>query len=1202
MSFLAAIGSAIASISLTEVIVGAIIATALSVLAQLIMMPSRKGQRDPFEPTQYTRREVGGTTPVVVGRRLTYGIEVFRKNDSTYPGASSRQFYQVIYSVGPIGFIGNTRVFNERDIFALGHQGAHSSLIDFRFGTLDQAPTGFGWSDIGGDPSQAKNKYDALGLMVTPDAAHPLAYVGRAGINLFLAADEQGRNSGANIAVDSVVDGLTCRRFKNTGGEYVCHVGGHNQWVEYWYNNKRYAAQVEAGTYTANELAEAVEIALNAAVDDDEQATPITFTVSTGTSENTYTGEIETRFTISTTTENVRLLTWTGSHRGADIWDDLGFLRGARYDFDPTKSGGNEFDDLRLAGSGPYSISSFHPFERVFTRNPIRICFELRTNPDVSPGIERPDDFDQSLMYAEEQYCNEIVSVGDVTQYDIQPRNVLPMLKRVYGADGLISGTTRNPSSLLYLIDGSYANEDVSSGVSIESFVPQIVFPFYATKHKVNKIVIKTNNTNAQSYRLQYATKAAHSMSVKSIYGIPTNSLFWDDTDWEDVPGGTISNSTDAEKTIEFETIDTWGIRIIAFSAASGSNFSLCEVEIYAIRNFNIPPKNIAPSCNPLAVNAVVNELGNYFNIFGGMRRLVDNSTVENLQFSTAPDGSGTEGPYYEIRFPFKRCIGMFVLATNVGEPQSYKIYYQEATDGDWILLAERENIKGTDYVFVSPTEMISFRITDMNRSGGSAPFSLTEIEAYDAIPSRRYTLDAINENGEKFKDFLLRLYESFFAIPCNQFGRKWIRVERDVSPVQEINEDHVITYQKKRLPRREKVNQWICRYSNEIQNYETDVIVIDDYASQLRPHHYPGGGTGEVISSREVEFYGVTRPMQMLRMGNIIRNRARYADRVHYLECRPGTVSAMIGDVIRLNLPSYRLTNQLVRILRIIERGDFATEIECVDHYADVYADTPIALGDIQFQRDAVAGSSNGLPGVLPADVQNVIVTASKIEADGISTPSVSVTFIPPDDPNYSHADFWVNYNDEIDESGERVYKHVSSQMQGDGAYAFPVDTTGAVDGVWTARVLVQAVSKTGTRKSITQIDSEYEQGINTAIGTVLVILDDTQEYFAAYLARSAWASQQGYMTEQFIADGTTTQFTISETYRPFSVIVEVEGYTLRPKLAGVTDGTEGSQDTWEFQELLETNQIEVYQYNAGTRDPLPDGSIILVHYIPYL
>jgi len=194
------------------------------------------------------------------------------------------------------------------------------------------------------------------------------------------------------------------------------------------------------------------------------------------------------------------------------------------------------------------------------------------------------------------------------------------------------------------------------------------------------------------------------------------------------------------------------------------------------------------------------------------------------------------------------------------------------------------------------------------------------------------------------------------------------------------------------------------------------------------------------------------------------------------------------------------------------------------------------------------------------------------------------------------------VNYNDEIDESGERVYKHVSSQMQGDGSYAFPVDTTGAVDGVWTARVLVQAVSKTGTRKIITQIDAEYEKGQNTAIGTVLVILDDTQEYYAAYLAKNGWAASQAYITEQFIADGVTTQFTIAETYRPFTVIVEVDGYTLRPKLAGVTDGTEGSQDTWEFQELTETNQIEVYQYNAGIRDPLPDGSIILAHYIPYL
>ncbi len=1188
MGFIAAaIGAIFATISITEIIVGAIIATALSVLAQLIMMPSRKGARDPFEPTQYTRREVGGTTPVIVGRRLSYGIEVFRKNDSTYPGASSRQFYQVVYSVGPIGFISNTRVFNERDIFALGHSGAHSALIDFRYGTLDQAPTGFGWGDIAGDPSQAKNKYDTLGLMVTPDAPHPLAYVGRAGLNLFLAADEQGRNQGANIAVDSVVDGLTCRRFKNSDGDYVCHVGGHNQWVEYWYNNKRYAASIEAGTYTAAELATAVQTALNAAVDDDEQATPVTFSVTTAETTNAYSGEAETRFTIETETADVRLLTWTGSHRGADIWDDLGLLRGARYSFDPTKSGGNEFDDLRLAGTGPYSLTSFHPFERVFTRNPIRICFELRTNPDVSPGIERPDDFDQALMLAEEQYCNEIVTVDGVTQYDVQPRNVLPMLKRVYGADSLISGTVGKPSSLLYLIDGSYANPAPPAQGSSVTFVQQIVFPLSGFSFSINKIIVKTNNTGVgQSYKLQYTNIGQHPVTVdgRVITG-------WDEDEWTDITGGEISGSTDAIRTIEFDTIKARGIRIVDFTAASG-RFSLCEVEIHSA---GVIAKNIAPSSNPYVLSTVA-----YIGTFEskGLRELVDGSTTGDLQFGTPPSGGGTTGPYYEIKFPFKRTIGLIVVATNAGESQSYKIFYQAATGGDWIELADRSDIKGTDYVFVTPTEMIAFRVTDMSRSDGAA-FTITEIEAYDAIPSRRYTVDAINENGEKFKDFLLRLYESFFAIPCNQFGRKWIRVERDEPPVQEINEDHVVTYQKKRLPRREKVNQWICRYASEIQNYETDVVVIDDYASQLRQHKYPGGGTGEVISSREVEFYGVTRPMQMLRMGNILRNRARYADRVHYLECRPGTVSAVIGDVVRLNLPSYRVNNQLVRILRIVERGDFATELECCDHFADVYADTPVALGDIQFQRDAVAGGTNGLPGVLPADVRNVVAAASQVEMDGVSAPSVSVTFDAPDDPNYSHADFWVNYNDEVDDNGDRVYKHVSSQRQGDGAYAFPVDTTGAVDGAWTARVLVQAVSKTGTRKSITQIDEEYDKGQNTAIGTVLVILDDSQEYYAAYLARSSWASQQGYYTEQFIADGTTTQFTIAETYKPFSVVVEVDGYTLRPNIAGVTDGTGGSQNTWEFQELTETNQIEVYQYDAGQRDPLPDGAIILAHYI---
>ena len=125
----------------------------------------------------------------MLGRRRTYGLELFRKNDSSYPGASSRQFFFIAYSVGPIGFISDIRIFGEKNIFDLGHDGAHTSVVDFRYGTRNQTQTGFGWDDIANGYSQAHAKYDALGLKLTPDTKHPVSYVGRAGINLFLAAE-----------------------------------------------------------------------------------------------------------------------------------------------------------------------------------------------------------------------------------------------------------------------------------------------------------------------------------------------------------------------------------------------------------------------------------------------------------------------------------------------------------------------------------------------------------------------------------------------------------------------------------------------------------------------------------------------------------------------------------------------------------------------------------------------------------------------------------------------------------------------------------------------------------------------------------------------------------------------------------------------------------------------------------------------------
>lgn len=1159
-------------------IIGAVVMTAFTALSSLIFAPS-KPKDQPFEPTQYTKREIGGTLPVVVGKRRVYGVEVFRKNDSSYPGASSRQFMQINYSVGPVAFICDTAVYGEKNIFDLGHKGAHTSVIDYRYGTPDQLPTGFGWSDIAGDPANAKNAYDSLGLKVIPNIQHPVSYSNRAGINIFMAADEQGRSQGMNVADDSLVYGLLCRRFKDTNGYYLCHVGDHNKYAEFYYDSKRYTGVIVAGTYTATELAAATQVALNGAEDDDGSGHSVTFSVSYDSSSD--------KFTISADTADIRLLTWTGSHRGADIWDELGIIRGARYGFDPTKSGGNDFDDIRLEGDGPYTVATFEDFSytKTFTRNPIRICYELRTNLNTSPGVEHPDDFEQSLMYAEEQYCNGIVTNPDgSTQYDIQPTNILPVLKRVYGSDGLITGTVAKPNELLKLIDGSRAadaaplstTDTIKDGVkTTEVAVPQIVITLGSLRFQTNQVVLKTSNTNAQSYTVQYVDIAGYRIKRNGIY-----ETGWLNKDWKAIPGGVgvVSGQT-GNKTIAFSTLSAYAIRIVQFSAVSG-NFSLSEVEV---NTSGSKVKNVSRQAQAISCTVVVDAHGS-----GDVGRLVDGSASKEVEFIPLESAPGGDDAYYQITFPFKRTIGLVVLATNVGEPQSYTLKYQDSTGGAWTEIVTRENCQGTDYCFFEPVEMIAFRITNVIRGNGDRPFTITEIEAYDAVPSVRYTLDAVNESGQKFSEFMLRLYESFIAIPCDQYGTRFIRVERDEPAVQELNDDHIMTCRRKPTPRRDMVNQWLIRFSNELKDYESDIVTIDDLSSQVREMRYPGGGTGNVVVAREIELAACCRPMQARRLGNIIMNRARYGYWSYSITCKAGTVIAKLGDLVRINKPSSRINNKYVRIVRMVHRANHDIEIEALEHYSNIYDSPKIEAGDIEFIRDA-AGANGG---VIPGDVSNVSLEIDEPGDFGTGTTTMRVTFNPPDDPNFSYGNIWTNWDEAVDADGELIYRLEGTSV-GDSAYAIPVNASGSVDDEYKIRVVVQAVSKSESRKELTQIVAAWERGENTAVSETAILFDGTSELTNHITAQAVAQASTGQSNQVFIGDGSTNLFNFDNPYKFGTTQIFVDGLQIGRKMTGINDGTGGSPDTYEYEEINPDQGEILFPKNAPA-----NGAVIAVQY----
>lgn len=1197
---LASAGAALAAGGIggiTGIIVGAVVVTAISTLGALIFQPDRPKQGDQFQPTPYTKRQLGGTTPIVVGRRRVYGIEVYRFNDSNSTGASSRQFYFIIYSVGPVCFISETKVFGESKIFGLSHKvdgNWNTSVFAYYYGTDPQAQTGFGWNNIStsGRASIAA-LYDAYGLQFTPDSPYPVAHVGRAGINIFLAADSQGRSAGSEVSIDSVVDGILCRRFVDDSDDPLCYVADHNKWVEFTHNNKHYTGSIASNTYTAADLATAATTAMNNAVDDDDAGHAITFTVSYSSGTD--------KFTISSDTSGVVLLTWKGAHRDELIYDDLGILKGARYSFDPYQAsgtidyshGGNTFDDIQLTGAGPYTVTSYFTFTKSYTRNPIRILYELRTNPSYSPGLERPDDFSQDLMLEEEKYCDGIVTVDSVAQYDIQPRNVMRMF------DPLVSGTpttsnitintdsnTKNKGDLLKLVDGSYTEsvQLVSSNVSGSGTVSAknvfgdladsdiaIAIPLNVTTLKARgayRIKIYVNHGDAQTYTLE----------------VLENATYRDCGTQTDVTG---------DQTIDVNFAGVTGptfLRISNFSRTGGSNFAIAKVEMFfQLSTGTFSSQNMLSRVGRLIRLHNTVFIGNADATYGGE---INNLMIHDgsLDFEFASVNTSTAG--ISFTFPFIRTIGKIVIATNNNEEMDYTIQYKATSAASWVTIPDagtQSDIQGSNVVTFSPLSMIAFQITDFVRGDGSRPFEITEVEAYDAIPSRRYALDAEITSGERWSQILERLYESCFAIPCERAGKKLIIIERDEDPVQEINENHIIGFQKKPMARRDKVSQWILYYYNELKNYEKDPFVVDDFSAQLRDYNYPGGGTGQINNSRDIDMIGVTRPQQIARMGNIIRERARCGDKVFIVDITPGSLVANAGNIIRLTNKAYRVDSKLVRIQKyIIKKGEHIT-IECSEHTPEVYDDVAFSYTDELFQRNFVNDSGGSDSSATPGDASDVQIEFNDVPVDGTTIPQAQVTFVPPQSTSFSYANVWVNWNDATDAASNRVWKHQGIVNQGDISAGFPIDTDNSLDGtVARARVLLQSVSTGGSSRSVDAINADYEAGTSSAVIELDIPLDHEGTYLTEYANQLSSKTHEKRFLYPFTGDGTSDDITVSE-YAPGTTFLFVNGQSWLRK----SDTT--STEYW-YEEVASSGDYTIIR----PRYPIDNGTPCFVVYTP--
>lgn len=281
-------------------------------------------------------------------------------------------------------------------------------------------------------------------------------------------------------------------------------------------------------------------------------------------------------------------------------------------------------------------------------------------------------------------------------------------------------------------------------------------------------------------------------------------------------------------------------------------------------------------------------------------------------------------------------------------------------------------------------------------------PYGVTKSE-------KRYELDLVLNETKSHLENIQSILNSFLGFVVFSNNQIKLRCERLETPVYAFNDDNIVenSLSYKGASIEQSPNKFNLTYVEPALDYTAVKLIVEDATNQLPPPI----GIGRPVE-QDIEFKGVRRQTQCLRLGKIARDIVRLCPIT--VTFKTGLMASHLeaGDVVTVSKTyvdengekQTLFENQQARIVEIKEE-DGTYEISAKQYNPSIYDDTFGA----SLKVFSPTGANTKDIQLLPETVKSVEnITAEQVyrqRVNGIPTYDVVLSFTEPDDVNYNYA-----------------------------------------------------------------------------------------------------------------------------------------------------------------------------------------------------
>ena len=281
-------------------------------------------------------------------------------------------------------------------------------------------------------------------------------------------------------------------------------------------------------------------------------------------------------------------------------------------------------------------------------------------------------------------------------------------------------------------------------------------------------------------------------------------------------------------------------------------------------------------------------------------------------------------------------------------------------------------------------------------------PYGVTKSE-------KRYELDLVLNETKSHLENIQSILNSFLGFVVFSNNQIKLRCERLETPVYAFNDDNIVenSLSYKGASIEQSPNKFNLTYVEPALDYTAVKLIVEDTTNQLPPPI----GIGRPVE-QDIEFKGVRRQTQCLRLGKIARDIVRLCPIT--VTFKTGLMASHLeaGDVVTVSKTyidengekQTLFENQQARIVEIKEE-DGTYEISAKQYNPSIYDDTFGA----SLKVFAPTGNNTKDIQLLPETVKSVenikVEQVYRQRVNGVPTYDVVLSFTEPDDVNYNYA-----------------------------------------------------------------------------------------------------------------------------------------------------------------------------------------------------